>query len=258
MKLLESELLKLLYARATKVVLILVCVVQGILAYSGSRQILQVGLDATPLTCDSLAEAIPPVDYIGFDAVLFGMVPLIVLGALAGSFEFKRKCFRTTFLTSGSRGKILVTKILTVIGVSTATSFLSTYITLNLAQGALGGQGLPVILLNKTTWGLIFLSVLSEVLLILTAFGMALTFHTATVPLLFMIPQLYVSMYLPKGYILASLLPIPAGESLIGTSPQVMNSNPASALLVLLCWSVCFLVIGCVRLGREDMGNYEE
>lgn len=258
MKLFESEMLKLLFARATKVVMILVMAAQGLLAYLASRQFLEVGLDATPLTCDTLLEPVPPVEYIGFDAILFGMVPFIVLGALAGSFEFKRKCFRTTFLTSGSRGRVLAMKILAITCLGTVLSFLSNYVTLNLAQWALEGQGLPIFLLGRTTWGLLLLSVLSEVLLVMIAFGMALLFHTATVPLLFMIPQLYISVYLPKEHILTKILPIPLGESLIGTSPQDMTGEPIKAVVILLLWCAIFLALGCMRLIREDMGNYEE
>ena len=70
---LHSEILKLLYRRATHVVLFLILVFQTFLANIGASQIASVGIHATPETNPELAEAIPPIEFLGFDVTLFGV-----------------------------------------------------------------------------------------------------------------------------------------------------------------------------------------
>ena len=70
---LHSEILKLLYRRATHVVLFLILVFQTFLANIGASQIVSVGIHATPETNPDLAEAIPPIEFLGFDVTLFGV-----------------------------------------------------------------------------------------------------------------------------------------------------------------------------------------
>ena len=137
-------------------------------------------------------------------------------------------------------------------------SFLAAYLSINLAHYALEGQGLSLITLNGEAWKLLLFATLSQTLLILIAFGLALLFHTAVVPLLFMLPQVYLVMYLPQDSILMKLLPIPVGESLIGTSPEAFTQKPGLTLLVLGIWAIVVLLAAGIRLIREDVGNYAE
>ena len=258
MRTIHSETLKFLYAKSTKIVLILVFALQGFMAYVTVKQFLQVGLDATPLTNPDLLEAVPPLPYIGFDSILLGMFVLIIMGGLAGSLEFKGKSIRTTFLSSDSRVSVILTKIGVITMMGALISFLAAYLSINLAHFALAGQGLPLIALNGEAWKLLLFATLSQTLLILIAFGLALLFHTAVVPLIFMLPQVYLVMYLPQDSILMKLLPIPVGESLIGTSPEAFNHKPSQAILILGIWVVMVLASAVMRLVREDVGNYAE
>ena len=75
---LHSEILKLLYRRATHVVLFLILVFQTFLANIGASQIVSVGIHATPETNPELAEAIPPIEFLGFDVTLFGVFIMII------------------------------------------------------------------------------------------------------------------------------------------------------------------------------------
>ena len=59
---LHSEILKLLYKRATHIVLFLILVFQTFLANIGASQIVSVGIHATPETTPELVEAIPPIE----------------------------------------------------------------------------------------------------------------------------------------------------------------------------------------------------
>ena len=58
-----SELYKIFYSRSTKIVLPIVFIFQPLLSYISSKQILAVGLNATPETNSSLVEPIPPIEY---------------------------------------------------------------------------------------------------------------------------------------------------------------------------------------------------
>ena len=84
-----SELYKIFYSKSTKIIIPIVLILQPLLSYISSKQILTVGLNATPETNSSLAEPIPPIEYIGFDAILLGLFAMIILGAILGSMEYK-------------------------------------------------------------------------------------------------------------------------------------------------------------------------
>ncbi|MBQ1371905.1 MAG: hypothetical protein IIY70_03140 [Oscillospiraceae bacterium] len=61
---LHSELIKIRCMNVWTVVTILVTIVQGLLAFVSARQNLAIGLDATPETCPSLLEPMPPLAFI--------------------------------------------------------------------------------------------------------------------------------------------------------------------------------------------------
>ena len=258
MRTVYSETLKIIYASSTKIILGLVFGLQALMAYMSSKQFLAVGLDATPLTNPELLEAVPPIQYIGFDSILLGMFVLIIMGGLIGAIEFKRKSIRTTFLSADSRVNVILAKIGTVTVIGALISFLAAYLSINLAHLALGEQGLHLFVLDGEVWRFLFFATVSQTLLIMLAFGLALLFHTAVVPFLFLLPQVYMVIYLPADSILMKLLPVPVGESLVATSPDAFSSTPMQALLVLTGWAVIVLTLACVRLIREDVGKYEE
>ena len=87
LRIVHSELLKLWYMKAMRIVVLLVTILQSGLAYISAKQILAVGLDATPETCRDLIGALPPLEYMGFDVVGFVTIPLIVLGSVYGAVE---------------------------------------------------------------------------------------------------------------------------------------------------------------------------
>ena len=189
MRTVYSETLKIIYASSTKIILGLVFGLQALMAYMSSKQFLAVGLDATPLTNPELLEAVPPIQYIGFDSILLGMFVLIIMGGLIGTTEFKRKSIRTTFLSADSRVNVILAKIGTVTVIGALISFLAAYLSINLAHLALGEQGLHLFVLDGEVWRFLFFATVSQTLLIMLAFGLALLFHTAVVPFLFLLPQ---------------------------------------------------------------------
>ena len=176
---LHSEILKLFYKRATHIVLFLILVFQTFLANIGASQIVSVGIHATPETNPELAEAIPPIEFLGFDVTLFGVFIMIILGSIYGAEEYKCSAIRTSLLSITNRGTFLVSKTLVWLVFSFFISFLSIFLTINMTHYVLGQDGLLLFLLNERVWFYIFLASIAWTLLGLLAYIMALTFKNS-------------------------------------------------------------------------------
>ena len=255
---LHSEILKLLYKRATHVVLFLILVFQTFLANIGASQIVSVGIHATPATNPELAEAIPPIEFLGFDVTLFGVFIMIILGSIYGAEEYKRSAIRTSLLSITNRSSFLVSKTLVWLIFSFIISFLSIFLTINMTHYVLGQDGLLLFSLNGTVWFYIFLASIAWTLLGLLAYIMALTFKTAIVPLLFLLPQVYnLGTFLANYISAAKFLPVALGQGLIATSPQILEQNSLQHIFLLLCWNFSFLALAIYRLLKSDIGGGE-
>ena len=122
----------------------------------------------------------------------------------------------------------------------------------------LGQDGLLLFLLNGTVWFYIFLASIAWTLLGLLAYIMALTFKTAIVPLLFLLPQVYnLGTFLANYISTAKFLPVVLGQGLIATSPQILEHNSLQNILFLLCWNFSFLALAIYRLLKSDIGGGE-
>lgn len=177
-----SEFLKLVYLKTTRIVLLLVLAFQSILAYIASKQILSVGLNATPEINSSLYEAIPPIEYLGFDVIVFGLLPMIVWGAVHSAKEYEHHSLRTSLLIAGDKNILFFSKIGVFFFFSLAISFVSIYGTILTTHLSLGKESIHPILLNATIWKYILLGVIAWTLLAMLAFLMGSLFRTAVVP----------------------------------------------------------------------------
>ena len=129
-----SELYKIFYSRSTKIVLPIVFIFQPLLSYISSKQILAVGLNATPETNSSLVEPIPPIEYIGFEAILLGLFAMIILGAILGSMEYKNSSLRTSLLLCSNKAVFFVIKFFVTSVFIFVVSFVSIYLSIASAQ----------------------------------------------------------------------------------------------------------------------------
>ena len=255
---LHSEILKLLYKRATHVVLFLILVFQTFLANIGASQIVSVGIHATPETTPELVEAIPPIEFLGFDVTLVGVFFMIILGSIYGAEEYKGSVIRTSLLSNTSRITLLVSKTLVWLVFSFVISFLSIFLTINMTHYVLGQDGLLLFSLNGTVWFYMFLDSIAWTLLGLLAYILALTFKKALVPLLFLLPQVYnLGTFLADHISIAKFLPVSLSYGLIATSPQMLEQNNLQNILLLLCWNLSFLVLAIYRLLKSDVGGGE-
>lgn len=253
-KCLYSEYLKFWYLRATKIVIALVVLLQSGLAYLAGKQTLAVGLDASPETNPNLLEAIPPVEYIGFEVLFFGLLPMIVLGAVYGSHEYQKQGMRTALLCVNRKSLFFTVKLFLAVTVSFVIAFAAIFSTVSVTHLSLGDAGVRPFVLTPLVWRFMALAALSWTGLTVLAFVMAFLFRTAIIPLLFLIPQVYnLGQFLAERFPPARLLPVYAGQGLIATNVEIMNRSPLGPLLILTVWILIFGGLACVRLIKSDL-----
>lgn len=253
-----SEFLKLFSSKVMKIVFVLMIFVQSALSYVAGRELLSVGLTATPETNSALLHKLPPVEYLGFDSLLFGFMFIIILGAVYGASEWKRRSMRTALLSVNKRSLLFLSKC-TVMAVSAGIlSFVSTVLSLSMTHVALGKEGLTPFVFAPIVWKFIGLTVVSEVLITLFSFVMGFLFRTGAVPLLFLVPQVYnVGKFLAERFPSARFLPVPLAADLIADSEQILAKNLTGNLFFLSLWVTGFGVLALMRFSLNDLsGEY--
>lgn len=256
MRLFRSEIYKLICTRSFKIILLLITVVQCLITMISAKQYLAIGLDATPDSVSGLLEALPPVEYLGFEEISFGTMFLIILGSLIGSGEFKQHSMRTTLLYSGSKKKLFVIKTLAVTLISVIVSLISVVLTITIMHITLGDQGLTPLVFNGTTWSHIIFATISLSFVTLLSYAIGFFFRTPVVPLLFMIVQLYnVGRILAEKADIFKFLPVNIANGLLATSPSSLTAHPGMSILILTLWTALFLALGSVRFCSNDLGG---
>lgn len=256
-RILYSELLKLWYTKTTRIVVLLVTILQSGLAYISARQILAVGLDATPETCSDLIGALPPLEYMGFDVVGFATIPLIVLGAIYGAGEYKRHCMRTTLLSTCQRATVFVSKILTIAMFSFLLSFLSIFITITVTHATFGVHGLEVFIFNSMVWKFILVGTIGLMLLTVLSFQIGFLFRTSIVPMLFLIPQVYnLGNILAKHFYICKFLPVSLVNSLIASSESTFSCQLATNITFIFVWILIIGMVAFIRFFISNLGEY--
>ena len=250
-----SELYKIFYSRSTKIVLPIVFIFQPLLSYISSKQILAVGLNATPETNSSLVEPIPPIEYIGFEAILFGLFAMIILGAILGSMEYKNSSLRTSLLLRSNKSVFFIIKFFVTSVFIFVVSFVSIYLSIASAQFGLEREGLSPLILSNNVWYFILLGSLSWSLLTVLSYSMAFYFKSSLGSLLFLLPQVYnLGSFLADRIQLAKYLPVSLGQDLIATSPLKITT-PGRSVLFLSTWVLVISSFAYYKFLKEDVGN---
>lgn len=251
-----SEVLKFSYMKATKIVLAIVLVLQTGLAYIAAKQILLVGLNATPETNHNLLEAIPSIEYLGFDVTLLGILPMIVLGALYGALDYKFHSMRTSLLSINKKTNLFVSKFITIAITSWLISILSILLTIIATHIVLGDKGLDVFNLPMIVWSFIFRDAFAWTALTVLSFLIGFLCRSAIIPLLFLIPQVYnLGDLLAEHFYLARFLPFALGKGLIASSEQTLTTSPFSNITFLSLWIFLFGCLAYVRFVKSDLGE---
>lgn len=220
------------------------------------RQILAIGLDATPETCRDLIGELPPLEYMGFDVVGFVTIPLIVLGSIYGAGEYKRHSMRTTLLSTCQKATIFVSKLLLITMFSFCLSFLSIFITITVTHATFGEQGLAILAFNPLVWKFILIGMIGLMLLTVLSFVIGFLFRTSIVPMLFLIPQVYnLGNVLEEHFYVCRILPVPLVNRLIASSESTFSSHPATNIVLLSIWILLISMIAFIRFFVSDLGG---
>ena len=249
------ELMKIYTRRAWWVICTLI-IVQPFLGWIVAKSYVQIGLDATPETHPELLEPLPPLDYIGFEVVLVGLLPMIVFGAILGASEFKHHELRTTLLYQNSRFQVFLAKVFAILASSTFLSILTIFATISMVHVGLSEQGLHPFQLSRIAWQFIGFSALDWILLTILASGLGMLFKNAMVPLVFLIPQVYnLGNYLAQKWEWAEYLPVAAGQLLFATPTDSFEHDPLKGGIVLSIWVMVALGISYFTFIRSDVGG---
>lgn len=250
------EVKKILLSRAWWIVTGIVLIIQPVLAHIDSGTVVKLGLDATPERYPDLAQAFPPVEYMGIDMMRFGQMAMIVLGAVLGAGVYKSHELRTTFLCFGSRIVDYAAKLLAIMLCSAIVSFPAAYLTVAVEHIGLGGLGLDPLLLSPTTWRYIGYAAINWVLLTLLAYGMGLLCRNAIMPLVFLVPQVYnLGTYLAETWEWGKYLPVAAGNLLIATPADTLVHDPLGGGLTLALWALVALLLAAYSFIHRDVGG---
>ncbi len=192
----------------------------------------------------------------GFDVIVFGLLPMIVWGAVHSAKEYEHHSLRTSLLIAGDKNILFFSKIGVFFFFSLAISFVSIYGTILITHLSLGKESIHPILLNATIWKYILLGVIAWTLLAMLAFLMGSLFRTAVVPLLFLIPQVYnVWNFLNERFSFGKFLPVSLGNGLIAASHEMLSSSPIENIFYLGIWIITIGLMSYVRFNRSDLGG---
>jgi ABC-type transport system involved in multi-copper enzyme maturation permease subunit len=251
-----SECYKLIASRGWWIVFGLVIMLQPLFAFIGAGQTAAVGLDATPATHPELIAAFPPLDYLGFDACLFGMLPMVIFGGIFGASEYKNHHLRTTLLSSNKRGELLTAKLFAFLIATVLVSFISIFVTIAITHIGLGDLGLNPLTLSPIAWQFIGYTVIYWTLLAVLAFSLGLLFRNMIIPLVFLMPQIYnLGNFLAEKWSWGEYLPVAAGNFLIATPVDAFSHAPLKGTIIIALWLGVTLTIALYAFMKSDVGG---
>lgn len=253
----KVEILKIISSKSWWIVFGLVIILQPLMAMVSAKEIVRMGLDASPATHPDLAQALPPLDYLGFyDIVPFGLLPLVVLGGFIGASEYRNHRLRTTLLCCSNRTAVFTAKVIATSISSIFISFVAIYLTIITTHASLGDLGLNPLTLSPITWKFIAYASLEWVLLTLLAFAIGILSRNVIIPLVFLVPQIYgLAPYLASRWAWAEYLPVTAGKFLTSTPTDTLTHAPIKGGLILGIW-ITFMLIGAMySFIHKDVGG---
>ena len=250
------EFAKIFSSREWWIIFGIVAVIQPLLALVEAMSLAQIGIHATPETYPGLAQALPPLDYFGFDVTPLGQAAIVVLGGIAGSSIFRSHELRNNLLCLNKRTTTFFVKLLTVLMGSIVVSFISIFITIAVTHIGLGNQGLNPLTLSPIAWQFIGYVASDWVLLSLLSFGLGMLSRNAIVPLLLMVPQVVgLGGFLAQKWQWSVYLPVAAGNLLFATPTDELTHDPVKGGLILAIWTVAMLLVSAYFFVRRDVGG---
>lgn len=256
MSALRTQFSNIMTKRIWSVVGILVFLIQPLLAFISAKQLVQIGLDATPETHPQLAQALPTLDYFGFEVTGFGLMAMVALGAILGAEEYKNHQLRTSLLCHSNRKLLFFSKGFVMLFNLAIVSFISIFLTIMSTHIALGDLGLDPFKLSKSAWIFMGYVIADWLLLTLLAFYLGMIFRNSILPLIFLAPQFYiVGIYLMKHYSWGIYLPVAAGQLLTATPTDTLLHDPVKGSMILILWTLTSFLGAMYCFTRRDVGG---
>lgn len=251
-----TEFSKLINSRGWWIILALVILLQPIFGLLEASQLVAIGLDATPETHPELLEAIPPLDYFGFDATQFGLLPIVIWGGISGASEYKNHNLRSTLLYSSKRLELFSSKLSALMVSTIAVSFVSIFATVAVTHIGMGDLGLDPLTLTPIAWTFIGYTIIQWTLLTILSFSIGLLCRNMIVPLVFLVPQIYnFGNYLAEKWSWGNYLPVAAGNLITATPVKSTPQDPLKGVLILFLWISITLIMAGYSFVRSDVGG---
>ncbi|MGC6769403.1 ABC transporter permease [Enterococcus sp. LJL51] len=253
---LKTEIYRIVTSRSCKRAFFFLLAMQLLLAKIDAGNIIALGRHDTPETNPELASVMPTVEYYGFDALAYGIIVLLVFGAVSGAENFKHHELRTAFLYQGNRRLLTLYKLAAFLFVATGISFCAIFTTVSITHFFLGNEGLHPVLLSSISWQFILYGVLAWTLLAFLAFLLGLLFKNVAAPLLLLIPQVVgLGVVLLHYWNFGKYLPVAASYAIYSTPTGMMAHSPLMGTVTLLLWILLLFPSGFRSLSRQEIGG---
>ena len=228
------EFRKMGAGRGLVVFLSLLFLVQPLLSYIEGRQLLAIGLDATPQTHPQLAEPVGDPRYLGFDVLSVGELAVLIYAAVLGAADYRTREVRTTLLVG----------------------FASAYLTVAAQQLAVHSQsGVDPATLTSDVWRLIAWNAVHWTALGLMSYAISLLCRNwlpaaaVLAPLTIGIGNALVSRWSGSAY-----LPSVAGSCLSAIPDKSCHVSQNANFAALVAWLALFVAAGWAVFSRRDVG----
>ena len=239
------EFRKMGAGRGLVVFLSLLFLVQPLLSYIEGRQLLAIGLDATPQTHPQLAEPVGDPRYLGFDVLSVGELAVLIYAAVLGAADYRTREVRTTLLAVNRRSRVLGAKFL--------VGFASAYLTVAAQQLAVHSQsGVDPATLTPDVWRLIAWNAVHWTALGLMSYAISLLCRNwlpaaaVLAPLTIGIGNALVSRWSGSAF-----LPSVAGSCLSAIPDKSCHVSQNASFAALVAWLALFVAAGWAVFSRD-------
>lgn len=250
------EFRKMGAGRGLVVFLSLLFLVQPLFSYIEGRQLLAIGLDATPQTHPQLAEPVGDPRYLGFDVLPVGELVILIYAAILGAADYRTREVRTTLLAVNRRSRVLGAKFLGLGSFLFLVGFASAYLTVAAQQLAAHSQsGVDPATLTSGVWQLIAWKAVHWTALGLMSYAIALLCRNwlpaaaVLAPLTVGIGNALVSRWSGSAF-----LPSVAGSCLSAIPDKSCHVSQNASFAALVAWLALFVAAGWAVFSRRDVG----
>ncbi|WP_265459709.1 hypothetical protein [Enterococcus sp. HY326] len=252
----HAELIKITSVSINRIVILILLAAQIIVAIIDAKSILTVGLDATPETSPMLFEAIPPVEFLGFDILQFGIVIFIALAALMGAADFSHHELRQGFLLISKRRTLVNVRFIANSFVLLMVSSLVISLSVITTHLVIGSQEIPPLFLQPKIWLMIDQAVLSWTFAGIFTFSLASLLRKA-LPALLSMNSFVVGLtaFILEKWSWTSWLPINAYQNIAFHNSDSMVKDGIVGTFCMIVWIIFLSKLSNQQFYKINIGG---